>query len=89
MLQQEADLTPGQVVLRTMGLVCVTAPTLDELDAAVAAIEQAAIQTSCEVNATRRAAGAGIQRNGITALSEHVISERFPAVIWREADIAC
>jgi hypothetical protein len=48
-MQQEADLTAGQGVLRTTGLVCATAPTPDELDAAVAAIEQAAIQASCEV----------------------------------------
>ena len=48
-LQQEADLTAGHGVLRTTGLVCVTAPTIDELDAAVAAIEKAAIQESCEV----------------------------------------
>ena len=47
-LQQEADLTAGHGVLRTTGLVCVTAPTVDELDAAVSSIEQAAIQASCE-----------------------------------------
>jgi hypothetical protein len=41
-------------VLRYTGLIAVTAPTLDELDAAVAAIEQAAIQGSCE---TRRLVG--------------------------------
>ncbi|MBT2498535.1 PrgI family protein [Agromyces sp. ISL-38] len=48
-LQQEADLTAGHGVLRVSGLITVTAPTVDELDAAVAAIEQAAIQASCEV----------------------------------------
>ncbi|MWB99038.1 SCO6880 family protein [Agromyces seonyuensis] len=48
-LQQEADLTAGHGVLRVTGLISVTAPTVDELDAAVAAIEQAAIQASCEV----------------------------------------
>lgn len=48
-LQQEADLTAGHGVLRTTGLVCVTAPTVDDLDAAVSTIEQAAIQASCEV----------------------------------------
>jgi hypothetical protein len=47
-LQQEADFTAGHGVLRTTGLVCVTAPTVDELDAAVSSIEQAAIQASCE-----------------------------------------
>jgi hypothetical protein len=50
-LQQEADLTAGHGVLRAVGLVAVTAPALDELEGAVAALEQAAIQASCE---TRR-----------------------------------
>ena len=53
-LQQEADLTAGHGVLRVSGLVSVSAPTVDELDAAVAAVEQAAIQASCE---TRRRVG--------------------------------
>lgn len=48
-LQQEADLTAGHGVLRTTGLISVSGPTADELDAAVATIEQAAIQASCEV----------------------------------------
>lgn len=47
-LQQEADLTAGHGVLRYTGLVSVSARTADDLDAAVAAIEQAAIQASCE-----------------------------------------
>jgi hypothetical protein len=47
-LQQEADLTAGHGVLRFTGLISVSAATADELDAAVAAIEQAAIQSSCE-----------------------------------------
>lgn len=47
-LQQEADLTAGHGVLRYTGLIAISAPTVDELDAAVAAIEQAAIQASCE-----------------------------------------
>lgn len=47
-LQQEADLTAGHGVLRYTGLVAVSAATVEELDAAVAAIEQAAIQASCE-----------------------------------------
>lgn len=47
-LQQEADLTAGHGVLRFTGLISVSAATADELDAAVAAIEQAAIQASCE-----------------------------------------
>ena len=53
-LQQEADLTAGHGVLRVSGLISVSAPTVDELDAAVAAVEQAAIQASCE---TRRLVG--------------------------------
>ena len=53
-LQQEADLTAGHGVLRVTGLISVSAPTLDELEAAVAAITQAAIQASCE---TRRLVG--------------------------------
>lgn len=47
-LQQEADLTAGHGILRYTGLITITAPTINELDAAVAAIEQAAIQASCE-----------------------------------------
>ena len=48
-LQQEADLTAGHGVLRTIGLVSISARTRAELDMAVASIEQAAIQASCEV----------------------------------------
>ncbi|SJN44693.1 membrane protein [Microbacterium esteraromaticum] len=47
-LQQEADLTAGHGVLRYTGLISVSAASADELDAAVAAIEQSAIQASCE-----------------------------------------
>ncbi|MHC9043331.1 SCO6880 family protein [Microbacterium saperdae] len=47
-LQQEADLTAGHGVLRYTGLIAISASSVDELDAAVAAIEQAAIQASCE-----------------------------------------
>ena len=47
-LQQEADLTAGHGILRYTGLIAVSAPTVEELDAGVAAIEQAAIQASCE-----------------------------------------
>ena len=50
-LQQEADLTAGHGVLRVTGLVAVSAADPDELERAVAAVEQAAIQASCE---TRR-----------------------------------
>lgn len=53
-LQQESDLTSGHGVLRYTGLIAVSANTEDELDAAVSAIEQSAIQASCE---TRRLVG--------------------------------
>lgn len=53
-LQQEADLTAGHGILRYTGLIAISAPTADELEAAVAAVEQAAIQASCE---TRRLVG--------------------------------
>ncbi len=53
-LAQEADLTNGHGVLRAVGLVTVSAPDPEELERAVAAIEQAAIQASCE---TRRLRG--------------------------------
>ncbi|WP_280228725.1 hypothetical protein, partial [Nocardia cyriacigeorgica] len=45
---QEADLTAGHGILRVSGLISVSAPSVDELEAAVAAIEQASIQASCE-----------------------------------------
>jgi hypothetical protein len=64
-LQQEAELTAGHGVVRTTGLVCVTAPTPEELDAAVASIEQAAIQGSCE---TRRLVGQQAQAFTAAAL---------------------
>lgn len=47
-LQQEADLTAGHGVLHYTGLISVSARSAEDLDAAVAAIEQAAIQASCE-----------------------------------------
>jgi len=50
-LQQEADLTAGHGILRVTGLITVSASDPDELESAVAGIEQAAIQASCE---TRR-----------------------------------
>lgn len=64
-LQQEADLTAGHGVLRVSGLVSVSAPTVDELEAAVAAVEQAAIQASCE---TRRLVGQQAQAFTAAAL---------------------
>lgn len=42
-LQQEADLTAGHGILRYTGLIAISAPTIEELDAHVAAIKQAAI----------------------------------------------
>ena len=64
-LQQEADLAAGHGVLRVSGLISVSAPTVDELDAAVAAVEQAAIQASCE---TRRLVGQQAQAFTAAAL---------------------
>jgi len=64
-LQQEADLTAGHGVLRVSGLLSVSASTTDDLDAAVAAIEQAAIQASCE---TRRLVGQQAQAFTAAAL---------------------
>ncbi|KQW42699.1 hypothetical protein ASC77_23445 [Nocardioides sp. Root1257] len=64
-LQQEADLTAGHGVLRTTGLVVVSANDPDELERAVAAVEQAAIQASCE---TRRLWGQQAQSFAAAAL---------------------
>lgn len=64
-LQQEADLIAGHGVLRYVGLIALSAPSTDELDAAVAAIEQAAIQASCE---TRRLVGQQAQSFTAAAL---------------------
>lgn len=64
-LQQESDLTAGHGVLRYTGLIAISAPTTDELDAAVAAIEQAAVQASCE---TRRLLGQQAQAFTVAAL---------------------
>jgi hypothetical protein len=64
-LQQEADLTAGHGVLRATGFVAVSASEPDELERAVAAIEQAAIQASCE---TRRLWGQQAQGFAVAAL---------------------
>jgi hypothetical protein len=64
-LQQEADLTAGHGVLRTTGLIAVSAQDPDELERAVADIEQAAIQASCE---TRRLWGQQAQAFSSAAL---------------------
>ncbi|MPV35934.1 SCO6880 family protein [Georgenia subflava] len=64
-LQQEADLTAGHGILRAVGLVSVSAPSVEELERAVAAVEQAAIQASCE---TRRLWGQQAQAFTAAAL---------------------
>lgn len=64
-LQQEADLTAGHGVLRTTGLIAVSAHDPEELERAVADIEQAAIQASCE---TRRLWGQQAQAFSAAAL---------------------
>lgn len=64
-LQQEADLTAGHGILRTTGLISISAPDPDELERAVATIEQAAIQASCE---TRRLWGQQAQAFSAAAL---------------------
>lgn len=64
-LQQEAELTSGHGVLRVVGLITVSAPTINELEAAVAQIEQAATQASCE---TRRLVGQQAQAFAAAAL---------------------
>lgn len=64
-LQQEADLTAGHGVLRSTGLIAVSAQDPDELERAVADIEQAAIQASCE---TRRLWGQQAQALAAAAL---------------------
>ena len=65
-LQQEADLTAGHGILRTTGLIAVSAQDPDELERAVADIEQAAIQASCE---TRRLWGQQAQAFSAAALA--------------------
>jgi len=64
-LQQEADLTAGHGLLRATGLIAVSAPSPDELERAVADIEQASIQASCE---TRRLWGQQAQAFAAAAL---------------------
>ncbi len=47
-LRQEADMVAGHGVFRYTGLISVSADTETELEAAIAAIQQAAIQASLE-----------------------------------------
>lgn len=54
LLRQEAELTAGHALLHHTGLIAVSAPTAEQLEAAVAEIEQAAVQACCE---TRRLHG--------------------------------
>ena len=49
LIRREQELVAGHGDMRFTGLVTVTAPTLDELDAACAATEAAAAQSLCEV----------------------------------------
>ena len=65
-LQQEADLTAGHGILRSTGLIACPRPPR-RTRRAVAAIEQAAIQASCETRRLR-AAGPGVLRRGASAL---------------------
>lgn len=64
-LQQESDLTAGHGVLRYTGRISVSARTEDQLEEAVSAIEQAAVQASCE---TRRLVGQQAQAFAVAAL---------------------
>ncbi|WP_262486046.1 SCO6880 family protein [Changpingibacter yushuensis] len=64
-LQQEAELTAGHGILCYTGLISVSATATDDLDIAIAAIEQAAIQASCE---TRLLVGQQAQAFTATAL---------------------
>ncbi len=64
-LAQEADLTAGHGILRATGLITVSATGPDELERAVAAVEQAAVQASCE---TRRLWGQQAQAFTVAAL---------------------
>ena len=64
-LQQEADLTAGHGILRATGLIAVSGSDQDELERAVSALEQAAIQASCE---TRRLWGQQAQAFAAAAL---------------------
>lgn len=64
-LRQEADLTNGHGILRLTGLLTLSAATPDALEQAVAAVEQSAIQASCE---TRRLWGQQAQAFRAAAL---------------------
>jgi hypothetical protein len=65
-LQPEADLTAGHGVLRATGFVAVGVSDPDQLERAVAAVEQAAVPASCEA---RRLWGQQAQGSAVAALS--------------------
>jgi hypothetical protein len=64
-LQQEADLTAGHGIARYTGLITITADGDDQLQAAVASVEHAALQASCE---TRLLVGQQAQAFSVAAL---------------------
>jgi len=64
-LQQESELASGHGVLRDIGLIAISAATEDELEAALAKIEQAAVQASLE---TRRLVAQQAQAFAVAAL---------------------
>jgi len=64
-LQQEADLTSGHGIMRYTGLISISAPDQEALQAAVAAVEPAAVQASCE---TRLLVGQQAQAFTVAAL---------------------
>lgn len=68
--QQEADLTAGHEVLRLSGLVSVSAPTLDELEAATAAIEQSAPPARRPADGRVHSGGAAAVPDGVTELPD-------------------
>ncbi len=64
-LQQEPDLTAGHGVLRYTGLITVSAHTENALEESISAIEQSAVQASCE---SRRLVGQHAQAFAVAAL---------------------
>jgi hypothetical protein len=65
LLQRERELVAGHTDLLFTGFLAVTAPSRDELDAAVAELQRAAIQCGCE---TRRVVGQQAQAFAAAAL---------------------
>src|SRR3546814_11733534 len=83
-LQQEADLTAGHGILRVTGLIAITAGDTDELERAIADIEQADIQASCE---PRRLCGQ--QATAVSAAALPLCRSIYPGLRypprWRQA----